>query len=137
MSVDGVRRVQVAGGPLLDVACRRGIHPSLILTRHDIVARIGPQLHHPRFWHAFSRSYTAARAYTARDLKKTAPRGRLRDTPDIRCCRRDGADDAGCPTRPDVLNGSTRTLGPRGADRHPRCPPEPFKATPATRSNPH
>jgi hypothetical protein len=47
MSVDGVRRVIVAGVPLIEVVDRRGIHPPLILTRHDIVARIGSQLHHP------------------------------------------------------------------------------------------
>ena len=47
MSVDGVRPVIAAGAPFLEVENRRWVHPSLILTRHDIVARIGFQLHHP------------------------------------------------------------------------------------------
>jgi hypothetical protein len=46
MSVDGVRKVEVAGVPLIEVVYRRWVHPSLILTRHDVVARIGFQLHH-------------------------------------------------------------------------------------------
>jgi hypothetical protein len=53
MSVDGVRPVKVVGVPLIEVVYRLGKHPSLILTRHDIVARIGSQLHHPRLLACF------------------------------------------------------------------------------------
>jgi hypothetical protein len=53
MSVDGVRPVKVAGAPLLEVVYRRWVHPSLILTRNDIDAGIGSQLHHPRHIEGF------------------------------------------------------------------------------------
>jgi hypothetical protein len=47
MSVERVREVVVADAPLLEVGYWRREHPSLILTGHDVVARIGFQLHHP------------------------------------------------------------------------------------------
>jgi len=80
MSVDGVRPVKVAGAPFIEVVYRRWVHPSLILTRHHIVARIGSQLHHPTFLNACSRSYTAAHAYSARTAlgaRARPSRGRL------------------------------------------------------------
>jgi hypothetical protein len=49
MCVEGVRPVIVAGVPLIEVVYRRGKYPSLILTRHDIVARIGSHYTTPVF----------------------------------------------------------------------------------------
>ncbi|MGO9731314.1 hypothetical protein, partial [Mycobacterium sp.] len=48
-----VRPVKVAGAPLLEVVYRRRVHPSLILTRNDIDAGIGSQLHHPHHIEGF------------------------------------------------------------------------------------
>jgi hypothetical protein len=47
MSVEWVHPVKVRCAPLLEVEYWRWVCPSLVLTRHDIVARIGFQPNHP------------------------------------------------------------------------------------------